>query len=292
MLNFQSHLAPHILHFIELRRLGGTDYASQTKLLSYFDRFLVEHDWHESVITPQIIDDYQCSLSSLAPRTRGNRCCAVRHLCEYLGGINPQSYVPEIVRNHTSDTLHKPYIYTIGEIQALMDATATLIPTGSLKPHTYRTLLGLLYTTGIRIGEAIALNQEDFYAEEQRLFIADGKFHKARWIPLAPSTCTAITAYLQKRCQYDEGQPPESSLFINLGKCRLTYGTVSKDFRRLLDDIGIRTQDIHPHLHDLRHTFAVSRLLDWYQADLNVNALLPALANAVVLLHSALPTSL
>lgn len=79
-------------------------------------------------------------------------------------------------------------------------------------------------------------------------------------------------------------------LFINLHKRRLCYSSVSQHFRRLLVVTGIgRSEDRHPHLHDLRHTFAVSRLLSWYQADRDVNALLPALANAVVLLHTQPP---
>ena len=66
---------------------------------------------------------------------------------------------------------------------------ATLPPPGSLRSHAIATVLGLLYSTGLRIGEALALNLGDFYPGEQRLFVAAGKFHKARWIPVAPSVC-------------------------------------------------------------------------------------------------------
>jgi integrase/recombinase XerD len=136
----------------------------------------------------------------------------VRPLCEYLAADNPQNYVPDLVINLASDTRHKPWIYTLDEVQALMDATADLSPTGSLRPRAYRTLFGLLYATGIRIGEALALNCQDFYAQERRLFIADGKFHKARWIPLAPSTCIAISDWRQQRGRYDEASTAESPL--------------------------------------------------------------------------------
>ncbi|NQY38233.1 MAG: tyrosine-type recombinase/integrase [Alteromonadaceae bacterium] len=278
MLNFNSCLATQIQHFIELRRLSGTNYHAQAVLLSYFDHFLTDHSWRGTNITCEIIDDYQCSFIALAPRSRTNRLSVVKQFCEYYAASNPQSYVPEPIKNISSRTAYKPYIYTLGEVQELMSATARLNPTDSLRPHTIRTLLGLLYTTGIRIGEALALNLQNFYQDEARLFIADGKFHKARWIPLATSTCTAIAAYIQKRCKYTLCSP-ESPLFINLRNHRLRHRTINHDFHLLLKYIGIaRTKKPFPRIHDLRHTFAVSRTLSWYRDGLNVNALLPSLA--------------
>ena len=278
MLNFYSCLATQIQRFIDLRRLSGTDYSGQARLLSYFDHFLAEHAWCGTAITSQIIDDYQSSLVALAPRSRSNHFCVVRQLCEYLASTNPKSYVPESIKSLSSKTSYNPYIYTLGEIQALMNATDRLTPTDSLRPQTCRTVLGLLYASGIRIGEALALNIQDFYTDEARLFIADGKFHKARWVPLAVTTCTAIASYIQKRCQ-SELCTPGSPLFINLRHQRLRHRSVSDDFHLLLKYIGITcTKETHPRLHDLRHTFAVSRLLGWYREGLDVNALLPALA--------------
>ena len=278
MLNFYSCLATQIQHFIELRRLSGTEYYAQAVLLSYFDHFLAEHSWNEVNITSQIIDDYQCSFIALAPRSRTNRFSVVKQFCEYYAASNPQSYAPESIKNISSKTAYKPYIYTLGEIQALMRATTRLNPTDSLRPHTIRALLGLLYATGIRIGEALALNMRDFYSNEGRLFIASGKFHKARWIPLAESSCIAIAAYIKKRCQYAL-HTPESPLFINLRHHRFHHCTVWHDFHLLLEYSGItHTKGVHPRIHDLRHTFAVTRTLSWYREGLDVNALLPALA--------------
>jgi site-specific recombinase XerD len=278
MLKFYSGLAAQIQVFINLRRLSGTDYHSQALLLSYFDHFLAEKSYQGTTITRDITDEYQASLLSLAPRTRNNRFCVVRQLCEYIASTDPRSCVPESMRNISSSVTYKPYIYTLNDIQALMNATARLTPTDSLRPHTSRTLLGLLYATGIRIGEALALNIEDFYRDEQRIFIANGKFRKARWIPLSTSTCTAIDAYIKKRCQC-EHCVLDSPLFINVRNRRLKHSSVSHDFHYLLELTGIPSnKEQHPRIHDLRHTFATQRLLNWYKEGLDVNALLPALA--------------
>ena len=200
-LKLQSSLAGPIQNFINLRRLSGTDYQSQVQLLGYFDRFLIEQKWNMPRIARQITDCYQKSLSHLAPRTRSNRFCVVKQLCEYLARSDPRSYVPEPLKVIPSKGTHHPYIYTLSEIQRLLGAASKLQPPNSLRPHTYQTLLGVLYSTGIRIGEALALNLEHFHSTERRLHIAEGKFRKARWAPLSASTCLALDQYLRKRLQ-------------------------------------------------------------------------------------------
>ena len=157
VLKLQSPLAVNIQNFINLRRLSGTDYQSQAQLLGYFDRFLVEQHLSEPYITREITERYIESLSHLAPRTRYNRFCVVKQLCEYLSRNDPLGYIPEPFRVIPSKGAHQPYIYQNSELQALLAAASKLPPENSLRPLTYRTLLGILYSTGIRIGEASTL---------------------------------------------------------------------------------------------------------------------------------------
>jgi site-specific recombinase XerD len=277
-LKLHSPLAAQIQHFINLRRLSGTDYHSQAHLLGYFDRFLLEQELSEPRITRETTERYLESLSHLAPRTRSNRFCVVRQLCEYLARSDPRSYVPEPLKVLPSQGAHQPYIYSNSELQALLAAASELPPANSLRPHTYRTLLGVLYSTGIRIGEAVALNLEDFHSAEQRLHIAEGKFRKARLVPLSASTCQALKRYVRKRVQI-RPRSPDSPLLINQRSRRLHQCTVNQTFRNLLRQCGIRhSNHTGPRIHDLRHTFAVHRLLAWYRDGQDVNARLPWLA--------------
>jgi site-specific recombinase XerD len=277
-LKLQSSLAGPIQTFINLRRLSGTDYKSQTQLLGYFDRFLREQDLSAPRITREITDRYLTSLSHLAPRTRSNRFCVVRQLCEYLARSDPRSYVPEPLKGISSKGAHQPYIYSNSEIQALLGAASKLPPPNSLRPHTYQTLLGLLYSTGIRIGEALALNLEHFHRTERRLYIAEGKFRKARWVPLSASTCQALEQYLCTRLQI-RPRSPDSPLLLNQRSRRLNHLTVNQSFRHLLRQCGIHHRThTGPRIHDLRHSFAVHRLLAWYRDGDDVNARLAWLA--------------
>ena len=274
----QSSLAVEIQNFINLRRLSGTDYQSQVQLLGYFDRFLFDQHLSQPRITREITDSYQQSLSHLAPRTRSNRFSVLRQLCQYLARSNPYGYVPEPLRVIPSQGAHPPYIYGHSEIHALLTAASKLPSANSLRPYTYQTLLGLLYSTGIRIGEALALNLQDFHSAEHRLYIAQGKFRKARWVPLSTSTCQALHHYLHKRLKL-RPRSPDSPLLLNQRSRRLTPCTVHQTFHDLLRQCRIRHSKLTgPRIHDLRHTFAVQRLLGWYRDGLDLNARLPWLA--------------
>jgi len=276
---FCSCLASQIETFIDLRRLSGTDYESQTRLLGYFDRFLVEQGIQQPRMTREICERYQDRLSAqaLAPRTRGNRFGVVRQLCEYLNRTNPLSYIPEALRV-PSRPAHPPYIFTHGQVRALVTAASQLPPPGSLRPHTVGTLLGLLYSTGIRSGEAFALNIEHFLPEERKLYIAQGKFRKSRWIVLSVSATDALRQYLDRRMGKSPNAP-DSPLLLNQHRHRLHRAAVRDAFMRLLHECGIPwTRQSGPRIHDIRHTFAVHRLLAWYRDGEDVNARLPALA--------------
>lgn len=277
-IELHSWLSEQIGRFIELRRLSGTDYSSQARLLGYFDRFLAEQYPNGSFVTRHIIDLYLQSLSHLRPRVRLNRYCVVRQLCRYIVQTESRCHVPEPMRYVTAPKVFHPYIFSEQEIKALLSAASALPPPKSLRPHTCRTLFGLLYTTGIRIGEAFALTLKDFHNELDLLYIAEGKFRKARWVPLHPSTSRILNQYIEHRLR-NGPRTPDSPLFINLRTHSLRHCSVYQTFRQLLEKCGIpHNKHTGPRIHDLRHTFAVHRLLAWYRDKQDVNARLPALA--------------
>lgn len=277
-IELHSFLSKQIGRFIELRRLSGTDYSSQARLLGYFDHFLTEQYPNELFVIRQITDHYMNSLSHLCQRTRSNRFCVVRQLCKYIAQTGTCCYVPESMRQIPASKVFNPYIFSKLEIEDLLSAASALLPLELLRPHTYRTLFGLLYTTGIRISEAFSLTLQDFQGELDLLYIAEGKFKKARWVPLHPSTSTTLNQYVEHRLQFGP-RTPESPLFINLRALHLCHCTVYQAFRQLLEKCGIpHNKHTGPRIHDLRHTFAVHRLLAWYKEKWDVNSCLSALA--------------
>lgn len=262
--NFHSCLAKRMEKFVALRRLAGTDYQSQIKLLKYFDDFLFKKQLNSQYLTRDIIDRYLCTVSYLHKRTQYNRFSVLSQFCRYLSQFEPLCYIPQTIHCAKSASSRIPYIYTNDEIQALLREAAELLPQNSLRPRTYRTLFGLLYTTGLRISEALALNIKDFYPDTKRLYIRQGKFHKARWIPLASSTSQMLEKYIDIR-QRTASIASDSPLFVSLRHQRLHYSTVYHTFRSLLRQCHIPiNKNSSVRIHDLRHTFAVHRLLLWY----------------------------
>jgi integrase/recombinase XerD len=126
----------------------------------------------------------------------------------------------------------------------------------------------LLIVTGMRIGEAIALDRADFDPALGTLIIRHGKFGKSRELPLHPSTTSALTRYLARRDRPRPAGPTEALLPSNAGT-RLRISDVQTAFRALRTRAGIRPRSAtcRPRLHDMRHSFAVRTLLDAYRTD-------------------------
>lgn len=117
----------------------------------------------------------------------------------YLRQFDLQCYLPKPTARSGQRLSRTPYIFTDDEIKALLIATRHLSPPESLRPMTFYVLFGLLYTSGLRIGEAIALDLADVDLARQRLYIHKGKFGKSRWVPMSASTCSVLQRYIQER---------------------------------------------------------------------------------------------
>ncbi|MGH2869776.1 MAG: tyrosine-type recombinase/integrase [Solirubrobacteraceae bacterium] len=193
------------------------------------------------------------------------RLGAVRGFARYLHEVDPQVEVPpaDVLPDRSRRAV--PYLYTDEQIVALMAVTSTLRT--AHKSATFRTLFGLVFVTGMRIGEAIALDRADFDADLGTLIIRHGKFGKSRELPLHPTTTGAVTLYL---CRRDRPRPagPTEALLISTAGTRLLMADVQTAFRTLRARAGIlpRSAACRPRLHDCRHSFSVGTLLDAYRA--------------------------
>jgi site-specific recombinase XerD len=175
-----------------------------------------------------------------------------------------------------------PYIYSVNELERLLAATETLkTPNSPLHATSMHTLLLLLYGTGMRIGEVLALTLHDVDLVQQVLTIHDAKFFKTRLVPIGPRLTGALRDYASHRRQL---QLPagEASAFIatRTGK-QWHYRNVNKYFGRVRRAAGIQRESsarYQPRIHDIRHTAAVHRVVAWYRSGANVQHLLPLLA--------------
>jgi integrase/recombinase XerD len=177
-----------------------------------------------------------------------------------------KSRCPQRTSCPTGHAARCPYLYTDEEILGLIEAAGTL--RSAHKTATFRTLFGLLIATGMRIGEAIALDRADFDAYLGTLIVRHGKFGKSRELPLHATTTSALTGYLRRRDRPRPAGPTEALLISTVGS-RLFISDVETCFRALRARAGTlpRSAACRPRLHDMRHSFAVRTPLDAYRTD-------------------------
>ena len=108
---FCSNMAQRLERFVALRRLSGTDYQSQTRLLVYFDNFLAKEHFNEPCLNREIVQHYLSTLSHLHPRTQYNRFSVISQFCRYLSRFEPFCYMPEPIGSAKSETSRIPYIF-------------------------------------------------------------------------------------------------------------------------------------------------------------------------------------
>jgi len=156
------------------------------------------------------------------------------------------------------------HVYTRKQFAALLSAASELGKDHPLRGWTFCTLLGVLDCTGLRIGEALGLSDQDIDWSAGVLTIRRAKYGHARLIPVHISTLEALKHYRTLRDKAI-GAALEANFFVTIHGKPLGYTGVSAVFRSLCRRLGW-TQEPIPRLHDLRHTFAVRTLLGWYRS--------------------------
>ena len=277
---FRSPLAPRLQAFLETRLAGNRGRGvSRLKILRYLDCFLQGEIKPGQPLPREIAERFNESMTHLNPNTRLNRLSVLRQFCLYLSHFDPRtciiyrSYLPRRSRP-------APYIYTRKDVNRILAAAQKLGPPGSLRPIVISTLIGLLYAPGIRIGEALNLRLGDLDLKRRVIEVHEGKFRKSRYLPLAPSTPRHLRVYLARRRKAGFSTAATAYVFLNVIGTRHGHPGFVTVFLEILRGLGLRRPKgaRGSRVHDLRHTFAVNRLLAWYRQGVNLGAKLPLLS--------------
>lgn len=175
-----------------------------------------------------------------------------------------------------------PYIYTHEELRRLLDATTTYCKNPCrVEPHTFRTILLLLYGAGLRRCEVLSLTLKDVNLPEAVLTIRNTKFNKTRLVPLGSQLNEVMIQYQTKRKKDRHSQSEDAPFFVGRNSKRIPIGAINRLFALLRTHADVCRTDnakYQPRLQDLRHSFAVHRLIEWYQQGKDVQKLLPKLS--------------
>lgn len=175
-----------------------------------------------------------------------------------------------------------PYIFSHEELKRLLDAVpAACTVRVPIEEDVFRTLLLLLYGTGLRIGEALALTLNDVDLGQACLRVRMTKFFKSRLVPLGKDLTVALTRYEVRRKER-HGAAEDAPFFCFRDGSPLSRSATGRAFRRLRTHAGVVREGggirCQPRVHDLRHTAAVHRVIAWYHSGADLQNLLPKLA--------------
>jgi integrase len=254
-------LHPALADYIALRRALGYRLDRPEKLLN---QFLAHLDGtHQDVVTVRNALEWAQLPSNGASNWWGYRLSVVRGFATYLHALDPAHEVPAAELLPQRPQRATPYLYSAVDVAALMAAASSLRT--PLRRATVATLIGLLAVTGMRVGEAIALDRTDLDLVTGRLLVRYGKFGKIRELWLHPTTLAALKRYQRLR---DRAAPrtDTTAFFVSAAGTRLLYCNVHNTFHRLvkLAELTPRSTSCRPRIHDLRHSFAVRAMLDAY----------------------------
>jgi len=274
-------LQHHLAEYIAARRALGTRLEEPAQTLRQFLKFLTRKK--ARFITIPLALEWSQQSRDVQRATWARKLSMVRQFARWMNVIDPRHQVPPRRLLDVRHRRSKPHIYSDEEITRLMAEAARLKSSNGMKALTMETLIGLLAATGLRPGEAAALDQADVNLEAQLLTVRQSKFGKSRLVPIHSSTVAALKRYALERDRIF--RHPSSSLFLvsERGKA-LDMGTVRRWLCKISRACGLRREakghrcGRGPRLQDLRHTFATRRLVEWYKTGCNVAVQMPKLA--------------
>jgi integrase/recombinase XerD len=260
----------------------GFKYRTASGILFQIDRFAERG----REISPGITKEFAEKWSKIFPNeSEFHRYARVRHLAQfssYLCDLGIQSYIPKLPPYPQSTFI--PYIYSQKEMDAIFSACDELkLQRANMNSCiiSLPALIRLLYSTGLRISEALALKNEDVNLEDSYLRVRDCKNGKERIIPISVSLASVCKEYVSYRDRLPVRKTKAGCFFVKLNGSKCECYGIHQRFKECLAKAGIAYigRGHGPRVHDLRHTFAVTSLANMAEGGIDLYASLPILSN-------------
>jgi site-specific recombinase XerD len=271
---FFGPFAAYLYAFIAHKQALGYKYYTVAENLTMFDAFSISNGTNGDSLSKELVDKWVEKRPAEKPQTQIGRISAVREFSKYLDSIGVSAYSPPMGTGARVQR-YIPYIFTRSEISRLFAATDNQRVFRQY-PQSHMiapAILRLLYGTGIRISEALALQKTDVNFNMKVIKVVDSKFGKDRLVPLSDSLAKYLAYYV-------DTVKPINMLFPNRKGGRLTVNGMYAMFRRILWESGISHggRGNGPRLHDLRHTFSAHSIAQMVEQGIDLYVALPILA--------------
>jgi len=272
--------------YLRIRRILGFRLQQQGSALRNFVAFLRAQG--ASHITTELALRWATQPAEAHPAQWAWRLGRVRRFAIWYSATEPRTEIPPTGLLPHRRRRKPPHIYSDAEIEGLLRRTQQLSSRKGLRWRTFTTFFGLLVATGMRVNEALSLDQAHVDFDRGILYVQRTKFGKSRYLAVHPSTVDALKKYAEARDRLFP-TPPTLAFFISERGGRITGGAARYTFAKLSQQLGLRVpakgHGHGPRLHDMRHRFAVRTLIHWYRAGLDVERELPKLATYLGHVH-------
>jgi integrase len=284
MSRFQSIFASHLASYVQLRRQLGLRFAAQEDMLVAFDQHVQQRSY-SGPLTEELAREFAMAARDSSSTIPDRRYMVVRHFSEYLATFDPRTPRLDPKALYRALAQPAPFIFTDEEIESLLCHATKFSHRHPVSNQAFRAMAGLSACTGLRLREVLGLDLSDVDLETGVLVVRRSKFDKDRLVPVHPTTLDVLRAYAAIRGEMPRSAG-ESAFFLNARSRRFRGDNVCYLFRQLVRKVELHTSPRKPPtFYSLRHTFAVRRLMSWYRAGENVQALLPALATYMGHVH-------
>lgn len=276
-----SDLARAADEYLRLRRALGFELRCAGRELPKFVGFLARQkaDW----VTTKLALRWAQEDPTASSFTHSDRLGVVRCFARWHSATDPRTEIPMaglLPRRYQRPT---PYFYTDQQVEQIVLSARSLPSAQGLRGPTFSTIYGLLAVTGMRVGEAVALDRDDVDLTTGILSVRQGKFGKARFIPVHEKTCSILGDYDRQRTAILP-TPKTPAFFVSERARRISTGSAQDSFITVSREMGLRPHATKkrrgrgPRLHDLRHRFAIQTLIQWYRSGADVDREIPKLA--------------
>lgn len=280
---YQSIYAPYISDLISFKRALGFKYVEEARIFRRFDAFIVKEEIKQIGITRELFEKWRDQIPGESDNYKYARCVCLNQLAAYLSDVGITSHISRLPKRRSSFI---PYIFSKQEINNLFEASNRIeISHRRMNSVIFSIpiLLRFLYSTGLRIGEALSLNNEDINLSDNFLVVKDSKNGKERLVPLSETLSLSCKKYLKYKEKLPINIFADSPFFISLNGARYTQSEAYYWFRKLLIKcnipfIGNEHQHRGPRIHDLRHTAACHALAQMAENGMDLYCSLPILS--------------
>ncbi|MBR0986114.1 tyrosine-type recombinase/integrase [Bradyrhizobium liaoningense] len=273
-------LSRRLVDYLAVRRSLGFDLTFEERVLKVFTAFADRAG--AKTITVDLFLNWKTAYGHANNNTWAHRLGMVRAFASWLKGYDERTEVPPLDLIPAKWQRPRPHIYSDEEVATLVSRATKLGSRYGLRGWTCSTLFGLIAVTGLRINEALKLDDADVDLDAGVITVKRGKNGKARYVPVAPTTAHRLAAYRAERLRLLG--PTEGPFFRNDDGRRPTDCSARYNFAVVSQDMGLRAAQRFckhgrgPRIHDLRHTFAVRTIMGWYRKGLDPDREMPRLS--------------